>query len=248
MKNFCLHASVLFIVFLVSSCSPQNLFKSDAAVKKDSTHVLINEYSEHRIQSNDKLTVSIWNHDDLSVGSLYGIYNSNEVYGKWVMVDKFGDVNLPEVGKVKLIGLSRLDAEKLLTELYSKYILNPVITVKVMNIEVTVLGEVFHPGNYTLDKENNTVVELLGKAGGLDFYANKKKIQIIRGVGSEAQKTSIDLTSMIDYKQQTINLQAGDIIYVPTRKSKMIDKKAPVIIPFVSLITGVIVLLKFIGQ
>lgn len=248
MRNRILFILSVLSVLMFSSCSTQNLFTNSKSAHKDTIAPTTQELAEHVIQPDDKITVSIWNHDDLSVGSLYGIYNSNEVYGKWVMIDKLGDVNLPEIGKTKLGGLTRFQAEHMLTELYSKYITNPVVTVKILNIEVTVIGEVFHPGNYVLDKEKNTVVELLGRAGGLDFYANKKKIQIIRGAGAEAHKITIDMTSMMDYKQQTINLQAGDVLYVPTRRSKMIDKKAPVIIPFVSLITGVVVLLKFLGQ
>lgn len=239
--------SILFTLGM-NSCSPQNIFESDINTKKDTSFISLKEKYEHAIKMDDKITVSIWNHDDLSVGSLFGVYNSNEVYGKWVLVDLHGEVSLPQIGRVKLSGLCRSEAEQTLTKLYAEYIVNPVVVVKVINREVTVLGEVKNAGNYTLDKESNTVLEMLGRAGGTDFYANKKKIQVIRGTGKNIHHFTLDLTNLQEYRKNNFNLEGGDVVLVPSRKSKMLDKKAPVIIPFVSLLTGLIVLLKFIGQ
>jgi polysaccharide export outer membrane protein len=248
MKNLSITVLTLFSIVLLSSCATQNLFQGQRNVKKDSTYVKAELGGEHIIKKDDKITLSIWNHDDLSVGSLYGIYNSNEVYGKWVIVDVEGCVRLPQVGKVKLAGLTILEAENLLVGLYAKYIVSPVVVVKVINIEVTVLGEVKNPANYVLDKENNTLAEVIGKAGGLDFYANKKCIQVVRGSGKNTQQIIIDMTSMENYQLMNLRLESGDVVYVPTRKGKMIDKKAPIIIPFVSLVTAMVVLLNVVSK
>lgn len=242
------HFLVVFIAILMCSCATQNLFQSKAIINRDSLKTELTNFLEHRIKKDDKITVSIWNHDDLSVGSLFGIYNSNEVYGKWVLVDDEGFVILPQIGKVKLGELTIKEAEVKLTEIYSKFIVNPVLVVKVLNKEVVVLGEVKNPGNYILDKEINTVTELLGRAGGTDFYANKKQITIIRGTGKEAKRMVIDLTQMDEYRQSALILQSGDVLYVPTRQGKMLDKKVPDLIPIVSLMTGIIILVTFLGR
>lgn len=242
------HFLVVFIAIIMCSCATQNLFQSKASINRDSLKVELTNFLEHRIKKDDKITVSIWNHDDLSVGSLFGIYNSNEVYGKWVLVDDEGFVILPQIGKVKLGELTIKEAEVKLTEIYSKFIVNPVLVVKVLNKEVVVLGEVKNPGNYILDKEINTVTELLGRAGGTDFYANKKQITIIRGTGKEAKRMVIDLTKMDEYRHTALILQSGDILYVPTRHGKMLDKKLPDLIPVASLLTGLIILISFLGR
>lgn len=248
MKHTITQILILAAIILLGSCATQNLFQTSKSQKKDTSYLELNSILEHRIKKDDKITVSIWNHDDLSVGSLFGIYNSNEVYGKWVLVDQEGYVILPQIGRVKLGELTIHESEIKLAEIYAKFINNPVIVVKVINKEVVVLGEVKNPGNYTLDKETNTVAELLGRAGGTDFYANKKQITIIRGMGKEAKKMIIDLTKMDQYRQSALVLQSGDVLYVPTRKGKMLDKKVPDLIPIVSLMTGIIILITFLGR
>jgi polysaccharide biosynthesis/export protein len=248
MKNLSIQMLGLLCVVLLNSCATQNLFQGQMKVQNNATYMKAELEGEHLIKKDDKITVSIWNHDDLSVGSLYGIYNSNEVYGKWVLVDKEGFVGLPQLGRVKLAGYTTLQAERILIELYSKFIVSPVIEVKVMNVEVTVLGEVKNPAVYVLDKENNTLAEIIGKAGGFDFYANKKCIQVVRGEGKATQQIIIDMTSLENYKLMNLRLETGDVIYVPTRRGKLLDKKAPVIIPFVSLVTAMVVLLNLVSK
>ena len=247
MRSVSIFCFALGLLLFMASCSTQNLLLKDAQKSIDSTIIVSAKYG-HIIKMDDKITVSIWNHDDLSVGSLFGIYNSNEVYGKWVLVNKEGEVSLPKIGIIKLGGLTKKEAEDKLTAIYAQSIVNPVVVVKIINREVTVLGEVKNPGNYVLDKENNTVLELVGRSGGFDFYANKKLIQVVRGYGPEAKTYILDFTSMENYKQNNLNLQSGDIISVPTRRGKFLDKKAPALIPFASLLTGIIVLLKFLQQ
>lgn len=243
MKMFLYCLWIIIIALSLNSCATQNLFQSEKHAIIDSIPTLS---VEHILKPDDKITISIWNHDDLSVGSLFGVYNSNEVYGKWIIIDQNGEVDLPELGKIGLAGLTIKNAEDTLRTRYAKLIVDPVIVLKVINMEVTVLGEVFKPGTYTIDKDANTVIELLGKAGGLDFYANKKQIHVIRGEGPTAKKFVLDMTSMESYRQNNLILESGDIIFVPMRKGKMIDKKAPVIIPFASALTAILVLISFL--
>ncbi|WP_291275864.1 polysaccharide biosynthesis/export family protein [Flavobacterium sp.] len=244
MKRLCNYLFVLTAALLLNACTTQNLFQNSKH-NYSACDSIPPGIPEHILKPDDKITISIWSHDDLSVGSLFGVYNSNEVYGKWIMINQLGEVTLPQIGTVVLGGLTPRAAGDSLRTLYAKYIVDPVVVVKVINMEVTVLGEVFKAGKYTIDKDYNTVVEMLGLAGGLDFYADKKHIQVIRGSGSDTKQFTLDLTCMDDYKQKNLVLEAGDVIYVPTRKSKMVDKKAPVLIAVSSTLTATLVLIKF---
>ena len=218
------------------SCKHENLFASkstgsvEALVKGDTTHY-------QRIKTDDKISLSIWNHDDMSVGSVFSIYNSNEAFGKWVLVDDSGDVVMPKIGRVRLGGLTCPEAADTLTKLYSELLVNPIIVVKVLNREVTVLGEVRSPGVYILDKERHTLGEVLGKAEGLEFYAKKSKVQLIR----DSVNYMIDLTKIDPYYVHKITVVSGDIIYVPSKRGKSVDKKAPTLIPIASLLTSLAV-------
>ena len=236
---------IISIVCLFSSCATQNLFHRENTSSYASLDSLALQGSaQHTIRPDDKISVSIWNHDDLSIGSIFGIYNSNEVYGKWVLVDQAGYISLPKIGRVNVNGMTVTACEAKLRTAYAEYIREPIIVVKVLNREVTVLGEVKSPGVFLLEKEKNTLFETIGRAGGLDFYANKKEVKFIRN----EKEYLLDLTKMEDFEQNNLVLQSGDIIYVPTRKGKTLDKKAPTLLPIASILTTVVVILTFINN
>lgn len=228
------------IALLFSACSYQNIFENKQQnsimdlLTTDSTY-------QHIITVDDKLSVSVWNHDNMSIGSLFGIYNSNEVYGKWVLVDAAGFIMVPKIGRVRLGGLTCVEAADTLASLYSEMLVDPNLVVKVLNRGVTILGEVRTPGKYILEKESNTLTEIIGNAQGFEFYAEKKKIQLIRNNKSY----QIDLTKLMGNHYQIL-VQSADVINVPTRRGKSIDKKAPTLIPFASALTALAVIVSVV--
>ena len=70
------------------------------------------EISEKVLSPGDKISLSVWGHDELSVGSVHSVYSIPEEAGKWLQIDESGDANLPQIGKVKLEGLTLLKAEE----------------------------------------------------------------------------------------------------------------------------------------
>ena len=84
------------IAVLFSSCANLNIYPSTDSAAIES--LLKNNIYRPIIQIDDKISVSIWNHTDMSVGSVFGIYNSNEVFGKWLLVSKDSTVFLPKIG------------------------------------------------------------------------------------------------------------------------------------------------------
>jgi polysaccharide biosynthesis/export protein len=238
----------LYLFFIVltgafGSCSMQNLMsKSDQAMRNDSLFYQKKNF-EYVIKKDDKLSISVWDHEDLSVGSIYGIYNSNEVYGKWLMVDAFGNVAIPKIGEVQVAGKTAIEVEEMLKGIFSKSVLNPIVEVKVLNKEVTVMGEVRTPSKLLLDKEENSILEIISRAGDFDYYANKTKVTVVREIGNVPYKIELDLTGMDIQHSQNILVQPGDIVYVPTRRGKNWDKKASTAIPVTSVITSIIVIL-----
>lgn len=247
MKNNLLYTRFVMLLMITigfSSCGNSNLFQSETPSASGRELQELFKEQEQVIATDDKISVSIWNHDDLSVGSVFGIYNSNEVYGKWVLVDSEGFVTLPKIGKVKIGGLTTVEAAEKLKNPYSKFIIDPVIVVKVLNREVTVLGEVATPGNYLLEKEKNSLFELLGRAGGLNYYGNTKEVKLIR----DDKEYDLNLTDMGEFVQNNIMLRKGDIVYVPTKKGKNLDKKAPTIISIASVATTLVVVVTLFSD
>lgn len=237
------------IIIMMASCKTQNLLVQDKAhtsfqhQKPDSVFLFDVNY-EYRVRKDDKISVSFWGNDDLSVGSTYGIYNSNEVYGKWLLVDARGNITLPRLGYYRVEGKTIIELKDSLVNVYRKWVVNPVIDIKVLNKEITILGELRNPGKYVVDKDNNTLLDLVSMAGGYEFYANLQSIKVIRQQGDSVKMVNVDLTSGEDYLKRNIQLHPGDLVVVPSKKNKEFDKRISTIIPLASSATAAAILVS----
>lgn len=211
------------IVVLGSSCSykqNQILFQKSAAVADTLAQKTV--IVSYRIQPQDILQVRNLQNlkyivDDVpgaTIGS--GAATSQ---GQTYQVEEDGTVALPAIGHIQVAGLTRTQATKLIEDLYRKNLLkDPIIELKVVNLKVTLLGEVKVPGNFPIVKDNTTLVELIGQAGGLTPAANEKNIKIIRGKNKTQNVTEIDLSNINSLSDPRTYLQNGDIIYVAQNK------------------------------
>jgi len=239
-------STLLVVVLALASCKTQNLFVQEKNELRNATLDSVFQYEpnyEYVIRKDDKLNISIWGQEELSVGSIYGIYNSNEVYGKWLMVDVRGTIELPRIGTFEVQGKTIIQLKDTLKTVYQKWIKNPVIDIKVLNKEITVLGEVRNPGIIKVDKDNNTLLELIGKTGGFEFYANLEKVKILRQKGKHVYIANVDLTKSGDFTQKNIQLHPGDCLIVPSKGHKTFDKRIATIIPFTTVTTAAAILM-----
>ena len=234
MKNSHLIISLFVVLLSLASCGNQKLLLSETEGDLQDLLALDSTF-QHNIRPDDKLSLSIWNHNDLSMGSVFSVYNSNESFGKWVLVDQNGFTQLPKVGKVKLDGLNCNQAADTLIKLYEEDIKDPIIVVKILNRKVTVLGEVRTPGAYIIEEEQVNLMEIIGKAQGFTNYANTKELKLIRNDRSY----SLNLEHMNEYMLHRILLQSDDLVIITSKRGKALDQKAPVLIPFASVLTAV---------
>jgi polysaccharide export outer membrane protein len=235
------------LILLNTGCKTQRLFEPSAQSRRgDWTELL--SFAPYRLRPDDKISLSVWDHEELSVGSIYGVYNSNEVYGKWLLVDAGGDLLLPKTGKLHVDGLTVAEATDAIAREYARLIPQPVITLKVLNKEVTVLGEVKSPGMITLEKERNSLVEVLGRAGGPDYYAKADRVQVLRTRGQQRVEYEVDLTRLSTLEQESLWVEAGDILYVPPQKRKSLQKESSTLVPFAAILSSLAVVLTVLNK
>jgi polysaccharide export outer membrane protein len=231
------------VLCLLTGCT-QNLFPSSSKTKYEA--FAPDPAYEYKIRKDDKLSISVWDHEELSVGSIYSVYSSGEEFGKWVLVGPDGKVSFSKVGPFPVEGLTVATAEKNLQQALSKWIVNPQVTIKVLNKEVTVLGEVNTPGPLLLEKERNTLIEVLGRAGDLNLYADKKHVKVVRPEGTAQREMEIDLTLPDRNYATSLVVLPGDVVYVPARKGKQFDKKAGTSLAVTSAITAILLFTRII--
>lgn len=95
---------------------------------------------------------------------------------------------------------------------------NPGDTVIVPKAElVFVLGDVGHPGGYTMTNNSGelTVLQLIARAGGTNHTSVPSHAKLIHKDGQSYAETALPLSDMQKGKRRDMTLQANDIIYVP---------------------------------
>lgn len=239
MKTF---IKLSLFVLLFTSCKTQNLLVSKNETK-DTTNFVYDENYQYKIRKDDKISISVWGEDNLSVGSVYGIYNSNEVYGKWLLVDANGNIEVPKLGTKNVVNKTIPELKAEIKNELKQYLVNPVVDVKVLNKEITILGEVRNPNTIQVDKDHNNLIEMISKTGGFDFYANLKSIKVLRQEGNDVKVTNIDLTNATNILNQNIQLHPGDIVIVPSKKNKEFDKRISTIIPLTTTISAAAIIM-----
>jgi len=219
---------ILAVIFTCASCSNkqyQALFQQKAFISADTAaakpvaanyqyHIKSQDILEIRNLQNSKNIVDL-TPSQVSSPSQGGASTQSETY----QVEEDGTVALTGLGHIQVAGLTRYEAQKKIEGLYQKtFLKQPIIALKIVNLKVTILGEIKSQGNYQLVKDKTTLVELIGEAGGLTEKANERNIKIIRGTEQNPQVTEFNLNNIRVINDPSSLLQSGDIIYVAQNK------------------------------
>jgi len=158
------------------------------------------------------------------------------------LVDKNGTIELPYVGNIPVAGLTLAQAADTIRSRLSSYILdvdrNLLVTLKILNFNVNVLGEVGRQGIVQAENEYLTVTEVLAKAGGITDFGNRQNVKLIR-TDRLTKKTTfyrIDLTTQEMVAPQLARLQPNDVLYVQPLRRKQFSSAGQLL----GLITGII--------
>lgn len=244
-----LHSTLLLVtVLLISGCTATSVF-TDGARPTTETAALDSVFHhnpayEYHLRIDDKINISVWQQDELSVGSVYGIYNSNEVYGKWLLVDAGGNIEVPRIGTLHVEHMTTIALKDSLRTLFGAWLVNPIVDIKVMNKQITVLGEVRNPQVLTIDTEQTRLLDVIARANGFEFYADMKRVKVLRQVGEHVYIAHIDLSKDDTHLRRNIALYPGDVVLVPARNAKRFDRQITNIIPFASTATAIAILLN----
>ncbi len=137
-----------------------------------------------------------------------------------------GKVNLPAIGKVEVAGLSRREATAKIEGIYkSKLLPDPIIELSIVNLKVTLLGEFSKQGNFLLERDNTTLIDIIGEAGGITKTADPKTLKIIRGDRSKPEIIYVNLNEINSLASKKLVLQNDDIIVLQTTKGAATSDK-----------------------
>ncbi len=139
------------------------------------------------------------------------------------LVSKNGEIVFPILGKLKVSGLTHQELGVLIEEKLKsgQHITDPMVTVKLLNYKIYVMGEVARPGVVNVDNEKITILEALSAAGDLTIYGLRDNVTVVREHNGKRQIGNVDLTSKDLFSSPYYYLQQNDVIYVePNNRRK----------------------------
>jgi len=190
---------------------------------------------EERLLPQDLLTISVYTSDPVSASPFNLLVvpatqsvsqGTGQLYSSPAMqtylVDKEGMITFPVLGRLKIGGLYKREAEALIRGRLTEHLKEePVITIRLVNYRVSVLGEVARPGTFTVPNEKVNVLEALALAGDMTIYGRRDSVLLVRtnpeGVPGYHYLNLNDPRLVISPYYQ---LQQGDVVYITPNKSK----------------------------
>jgi polysaccharide export outer membrane protein len=136
------------------------------------------------------------------------------------VIDEKGELGLPEIGFIRLEGLTIPQAEELIEERLTGYFETPIVRIQMLNFHFTIMGEVNNEGRFTSFETENTIFDAIMMAGNLTEFADRKKIKIIRTVDNTSQVIYIDPLDEDMLMAKNYYLQPDDMIVVPPLKAR----------------------------
>ena len=124
-------------------------------------------------------------------------------------------INFPVLGVLKVTGTTAaLEKEIAKRLLEGGHLVNPTVSVRLLNGKFTVLGEVAKAGTYTFLEKNLTVLQALGYAGDLTISGKRNNITLIREVDGIRSTVKLDLTSKDLLDNPAYYIKNNDVIIV----------------------------------
>jgi polysaccharide biosynthesis/export protein len=227
-KLLLLFISISFLTSCVSN-------KKIVYLQGDTEHEVYNlQHKIFKTQVNDILLIKISSKDKeltnffnaLSPDQLNPNNNINiNPYLSGYRINAKGNIRLPYLGEMNVLGYSINEIRILIEKELSKYIQNSesfYVDVKSAGIKYTVIGEITKPGtNYLLQYEAN-IVDAIANSGDITQYGNRTNVEVIRQETDGLKKYEVDLTDIDVFKAKAFLLQNNDIINIKPIKQKPI--------------------------
>lgn len=138
------------------------------------------------------------------------------------LVDNQGMINFPVLGKLHVGGLTKGGAEAMIAEKLKPYLKEPpIVTVRMSNYKISVIGEVTRPGTFTFSNEKVNLFEALAMAGDMTVYGMRNNVKLIRedSLGRQ-QIVTLNLNEADVILSNYYYLQQNDIVYITPNKAK----------------------------
>jgi polysaccharide export outer membrane protein len=224
----------LTIMLLAFSCKPKSnmIYMSNNNFEQEVSQA---RYEGLHIQEGDMLEIIVTALDDLAVKPFNrttmqrtgdeGNAGGNVRLGdNQYQVTSEGYIIFPVLGNIYCKGMTKQQLKAELDNRLKQYLVDPVVTVRHTNFNISVLGDVGSPGQKTSPTEKLNIFQALALAGDMRDSANRTQVKLIR----YSEESGKDVTYMLDLSEASVvnspyyYLQQNDILYIEPDRNKQI--------------------------
>lgn len=232
-----LAATLALAAAMLAACAPQQEYAYFKHVPRH-VEIPVQESYSNTIFPDDQLYIEVHSQSPLStVPFNQGTVRDPRIVGanttfltdtlhvdnkRGYLVSADGTIDFPLIGRVQAAGLS---LDSLATDLTARlrngnYVSDALVTVKLMNFRVAVIGEVKNPTELRGDGNRMTIYEALAQCGDITMDGLRTEVVIVRRSPAGQQVDTVDLTTRDILESPYYYLQQGDIVYVPPTEKK----------------------------
>ncbi|MCC4214241.1 polysaccharide biosynthesis/export family protein [Leeuwenhoekiella parthenopeia] len=257
---------LLLLIFAgITSCVSRKdmvyFYENEASAAKPYVYELMQpERSQLRIKANDQLTISVsaaeqeaaipFNLPVVGVGNVLegGLRPTGTPQLQTYLVSNEGAISFPVLGEIDVAGLTRRELAQKLEEAIGVYVKKPIVNVRVVNFQISVLGEVAKPGTFSISDEYISLPKALGLAGDMTIYGRRENVLVMREEDGRLIKAYLDLTDNEVINSPYFYLKQNDVVVVepnrPALQAANYNRNASLYVSVASVLISLIVVIS----
>jgi polysaccharide export outer membrane protein len=226
---------LIFLTLLIfASCVPvkkEIYIRSDDHPRNPQQDVVTNTYQPeqyaYQLSTNDVISIKVASvtpseFDILNTQTdrnLTGFSNRDPLLSGF-SVEEDGTIFLPVIGKVEVAGLTIAEAREKIQDVVGDYLESPTVDIKLLSFNFTILGEVRQEGMYTTYNPKFSLLDAIGRAGGLTNYGDGSEVKIVRQQGEVLQVAYVNVMEEDVLASPYYYLKPGDVVTIPPLNAK----------------------------
>ncbi|MBW7848563.1 MAG: polysaccharide biosynthesis/export family protein [Bacteroidales bacterium] len=195
-----------------------------------------------KVVSLDEKTATLFNPLERTTGGGSNV-NDQGIYLNSYTVSDEGNIEFPLAGKITVQNLNVEEVKEKIQKILDQYLKETVLIVKLVNFNLTVLGEVRRPGQYKVYQSEINLFEAMAMAGDLTEFANRRQVQIVRQTKTGSEVVEVNLEKADILSSDYFYLKPNDMIYIKPMPIKQFGFAAfPYTLIFSSISTALLLI------
>ncbi|NOU18384.1 MAG: hypothetical protein HOO91_12580 [Bacteroidales bacterium] len=217
-------AIIILLPALISGCASRKKILMLQGISENTASFNNPGKSSYKLHKGDNLYIKVYSVDEKTSkffqSDFPNLMNPTYLFLNSYTIDENGYIHVSFINKLLVEGLTIEESKNLIQKALNEYFKECTVAVKLVNFQVSVLGEVNSPGSYTIEKEQVNLFQALGLAGGPKEFSNLMRVTLVRQTDTGSQVQVLDLTNQKILESEYYYLMPNDIVYIEPVKAK----------------------------